>query len=65
MDQTTRRTVFLGLGGLALLTLLAAGLSVFLALKATGTILLVAVVVLILVVAAEVVLWLVDRPRSG
>ncbi|MEA3200638.1 MAG: hypothetical protein QOE90_2066 [Thermoplasmata archaeon] len=65
MDPTTRRTVFLGLGGLALLTLLAAGLSVFLALKATGTILLVAVVVLILVVAAEVVLWLVDRPRSG
>lgn len=65
MDEPVRRNLFLGLGGLALVCLLVAALSVILAWKATGTILLVAVVVLILVVAAEVVLWLVDRPRSG
>jgi len=65
LDEPTRRSIFLGLGGLALATLLVAALSVVFAWKITATVLLVAIVVLILVVAAEVVLWLVDRPRSG
>jgi hypothetical protein len=43
----------------------AALLTVLLAPDAAPTILVAVVGLLILVVAAEVVLWLVDRPRSG
>lgn len=65
MEEPLRRNVFLGLGGVAILSLLVAALSVVFAWKATPQILLVTIVVLVLVVAAEIVLWLVDRPRSG
>jgi hypothetical protein len=57
--------VFLGLGGAAGVCVLATLVTVFLAPDATPTILVAVVGILILVVAAEIVLWLVDRPRSG
>lgn len=65
VEPGMRRNVFLGLGGAAALCVLAAIVTVLVAPDATPTILVAVVGLLILVVAAEVVLFLVDRPRSG